>query len=151
MMKTRSKKVLSAVLVSLLMFVFALSCFAQDNERVLKTYTEDLGNGITAVVTITENSGLTRGSKTHTLSKEYYSSGTYIGNAALMASFYYDGSTARATGASGTGSGSNGWSYGGQSTGTSGNRAYLNATLSNGSRSVPVSLSLTCSPSGSIS
>ena len=149
-MKTH-KKIFSVILASLLTFVFALSCFAQDNERVLKTYTEDLGNGITAVVTITESSGLTRGSKTHTLSKEYYSSGTYIGNAALMASFYYDGSTSRATGAGGAGSGANGWSYGGQSTGTSGNRAYLNATLSNGSRSVPVSLSPTCSPSGSIS
>lgn len=150
MMKTH-KKIFSVVLASLLTFVFAFSCFAQDNERVLKTYTEDLGNGITAVVTITENYGLTRGSKTHSITKDYYSDGTYIGVAALTASFYYDGSTARATGASGTGSGSNGWSYGGQSTGTSGNRAYLNATLSNGSRSVPVSLSLTCSPSGSIS
>lgn len=149
-MKTH-KKIFSVVLASLLTFVFAFSCFAQDNERVLKTYTEDLGNGITAVVTITENYGLTRGSKTHSITKDYYSDGTYIGVAALTASFYYDGSTARATGASGTGSGSNGWSYGGQSTGTSGNRAYLNATLSNGSRSVPVSLSLTCSPSGSIS
>ena len=149
-MKTH-KKIFSVVLASLLTFVFAFSCFAQDNERVLKTYTEDLGNGITAVVTITENYGLTRGSKTHSITKDYYSDGTYIGVAALTASFYYDGSTARATGASGTGSGSNGWSYGGQSTGTSGNRAYLNATLSNGSRSVPVNLSLTCSPSGSIS
>ena len=149
-MKTH-KRLFSLGLVSLLMFIFAFSCFAQDNERVLKTYTEDLGNGITAVVTITENYGLTRGSKTHSITKDYYADGTYIGVAALTASFYYDGSTARATGASGNGSGSNGWSYGGQSTGTSGNRAYLNATLSNGSRSVPVSLSLTCSPSGSIS
>lgn len=149
-MKTH-KKILSVVLVSLLMFVFAFSCFAQENEQVIKTYTENLGNGITAVVTITETNGLTRSSKTHQISKEYYSSGTYIGVAALTASFYYDGSTARATGASGAGAGANGWSYGGQSTGTSGNRAYLNATLSNGSRSVPVSLSLTCSPSGSIS
>lgn len=149
-MKTH-KRLFSLGLVSLLMLVFAFSCFAQDNERVLKTYTEDLGNGITAVVTITENYGLTRGSKTHSITKDYYSDGTYIGVAAMTASFYYDGSTARATGASGTGSGSNGWSYGGQSTGTSGNRAYLNATLSDGSRSVPVSLSLTCSPSGSIS
>lgn len=149
-MKTH-KKLFSLVLVSLLMFVFAFSCFAQENAQVIKTYTEDLGNGITAVVTITKADGLTRSSTTHTVSKEYYSSGTYIGNAALIASFYYDGSTARATGASGAGSGANGWSYGGQSTGTSGNRAYLNATLSNGSRNVPVSLSLTCSPSGNIS
>ena len=134
-MKTH-KKILSVVLVSLLMFVFAFSCFAQENEQVIKTYTENLGNGITAVVTITETNGLTRSSKTHQI---------------LTANFYYDGSTARATGASGAGSGANGWSYGGQSTGTSGNRAYLSATLSNGSRSVPVSLSLTCSPSGSIS
>ena len=149
-MKTH-KKILSAVLVSLLMFVFAFSCFAQENERVIKTYTEDLGNGITAVVTITETDSLTRSSKTHSITKDYYSSGTYIGAAALTASFYYDGSTARATGAGGAGSGANGWSYGGQSTGTSGNHAYLNATLSNGSHDVPVSLSLTCSPSGSIS
>ncbi|WP_300367824.1 hypothetical protein [uncultured Subdoligranulum sp.] len=149
-MKTH-KKILSAVLVSLLMFVFAFSCFAQENERVIKTYTEDLGNGITAVVTITETDSLTRSSKTHSITKDYYSSGTYIGAAALTASFYYDGSTARATGAGGAGSGANGWSYGDQSTGTSGNHAYLNATLSNGSHDVPVSLSLTCSPSGSIS
>lgn len=149
-MKTH-KKLFSLVVVSLLMFVFAFSCFAQENERVIKTYTEDLGSGITAVVTITEADSLTRSSKTHSITKDYYSSGTYIGVAALTANFYYDGSTSRATGASGAGSGSNGWSYGGQSTGTSGNRAYLNATLSNGSRSVPVNLSLTCSPSGSIS
>lgn len=149
-MKTH-KKLFSLVVVSLLMFVFALSCFAQENERVIKTYTEDLGNGITAVVTITEADSLTRSTKTHSISKEYYSAGTYIGNAVLTANFYYDGSTARATGAGGAGSGANGWSYGGQSTGTSGNRAYLNATLSDGSHNVPVSLSLTCSPSGNIS
>ena len=41
-MKTH-KKILSVVLVSLLMFVFAFSCFAQENEQVIKTYTENLG------------------------------------------------------------------------------------------------------------
>ena len=116
---------------------------------MIASYTEDLGNNITVVVTITQT--VTRSTTTTTKAHDYYYDGQYIGRAALSASFYYDGSIARATGASGTGSGSNGWSYGGQSTGTSGNRAYLNATLSNGSRSVPVNLSLTCSPSGSIS
>lgn len=149
-MKT-DKKLFSLALVSLLMFVFAFSCFAQESKRVVDTYTENLGNGVTAVVTITEIDNLARSSKAHQISKEYYSGGTYIGAAILNASFTYNGSTAQATAASGAGSGSNGWSYGGQSTGTSGNRAYLNATLSNGGRRVPVNLSLTCSPSGNIS
>ena len=143
------KKALSLMLCLVLAVALAVPCFAQGNTQVVATYTEDFGNGITAVTTITQT--VTRSSLTRTKASNYYASGQYIGQASLAASFYYDGSTARATGASGTGSGANGWSYGGQSTGTSGNRAYLNATLSNGSRSVPVSLSLTCSPSGSIS
>lgn len=143
------KKTISLFLCLLMTAMLALPCFAQGNERVIATYTEDLGNGITAVTTITQT--VTRSTTSTTKAVNYYSGGQHIGQAALYGSFYYDGSTARATEAIGTGSGSNGWSYGGQSTGTSGNRAYLNATLSNGSRSVPVSLSLTCSPNGSIS
>ncbi len=143
------RKTFSLLLCLALTVALAIPCFAQDNEHVIASYTEDLGNNITVVVTITQT--VTRSTTTTTKAHDYYYDGQYIGRAALSASFYYDGSTARATEAIGTGSGSNGWSYGGQSTGTSGNRAYLNATLSNGSRSVPVSLSLTCSPSGSIS
>lgn len=143
------KKVFSLMLCFVLTVALAVPCFAQGNERVIASYTEDLGNGITSVTTITQT--VTRSTTSTTKTKDYYSSGQHIGRAALVASFYYDGSSARATLADGTGSGANGWSYGGQSTGTSGNRAYLNATLSDGSHNVPVSLSLTCSPSGNIS
>ena len=143
------KKALSFMLCLTLAVALAAPCFAQGNERVIASYSEDLGNGITAVTTITQT--VTRSTTSTTKATNYYSGGQYIGQAALYGSFYYDGSIARATGASGAGSGANGWSYGGQSTGTSGNRAYLNATISSGSHSVPVSLSLTCSPSGNIS
>lgn len=149
--KKHAKKLISFVLVSLFVFLFSFSCFAQENTRIIKTYTEDLGNGITAVVTISEVDSLTRSSKTQTLTKEYYKDGSYIGYAVLSASFSYNGSTAQATGASGAGSGANGWNYGGQNTWTSGSSAYLSATLSKGGASVPVSLSLTCSPGGSVS
>lgn len=149
--KRHAKKLISFVLVSLFVFLFSFSCFAQENTRIINTYTEDLGNGITAVVTISEVDSLTRSTTFHSISKDYYQSGSFIGTAALSASFSYNGSTAQATGASGTGSGANGWNYGGQRTWTSGSSAYLSATLSKGGASVPVSLSLTCSPSGSVS
>lgn len=143
------KNLVSLLLCFLLAAAMAVPCFAQEHTQVIATYTEDLGNGITAVTTITQT--VTRSTISRTKASNYYSSGQYIGQAALSATFSYNGSTAQATGASGTGSGANGWNYGGQRTWTSGNSAYLSATLSKGGASVPVSLSLTCSPSGSVS
>lgn len=143
------KNLVSLLLCFLLAAAMAVPCFAQEHTQVIATYTEDLGNGITAVTTITQT--VTRSTISRTKASNYYSSGQYIGQAALSASFSYNGSTAQATGASGTGSGANGWNYGGQRTWTSGSSAYLSATLSKGGASVPVSLSLTCSPSGSVS
>lgn len=143
------KNLVSLLLCFLLAAAMAVPCFAQEHTQVIATYTEDLGNGITAVTTITQT--VIRSTISRTKASNYYSSGQYIGQAALSASFSYNGSTAQATGASGTGSGANGWSYGGQRTWTSGSSAYLSATLSKGGASVPVSLSLTCSPSGSVS
>lgn len=143
------KNLVSLLLCFLLAAAIAVPCFAQEHTQVIATYTEDLGNGITAVTTITQT--VTRSTISRTKASNYYSSGQYIGQAALSATFSYNGSTAQATGASGTGSGANGWNYGGQNTWTSGSSAYLSATLSKGGTRVPVSLSLTCSPSGSVS
>lgn len=143
------KNLVSLLLCFLLAAAIAVPCFAQEHTQVIATYTEDLGNGITAVTTITQT--VTRSTISRTKASNYYSSGQYIGQAALSASFFYNGSTAQATGASGAGSGANGWNYGGQNTWTSGSSAYLSATLSKGGASVPVSLSLTCSPGGSVS
>lgn len=143
------KNLVSLLLCFLLAAAIAVPCFAQEHTQVIATYTKDLGNGITAVTTITQT--VTRSTISRTKASNYYSSGQYIGQAALSASFSYNGSTAQATEASGTGSGANGWNYGGQRTWTSGSSTYLSASLSKGGASVPVSLSLTCSPSGSVS
>ena len=94
------KNIFSLLMCFLLAIAAAVPCFAQENNQVVTTYTEDLGN---------------------------------------------------ATGADGTGTGINGWSYGGQSTWTSGNSAHLSATLSKGSVSVPVSISLSCDAHGNVS
>ena len=81
----------------------------------------------------------------------YQKQTAWPGVATLYASFYYDGSSASATAASGAGAGSNGWSYGDQKTWTSGNGAYLNATLSKNGTFIPVSLALRCDARGNVS
>lgn len=143
------KNIFSLLMCSLLAIAAAVPCFAQENNQVVTTYTEDLGNGITVVTTIAKT--VTRSATSTTKTKDYYSGGQKIGRAALYGSFSYNGSTAQATGADGTGTGINGWSYGGQSTWTSGNSAHLSATLSKGSVSVPVSISLSCDAHGNVS
>ncbi len=151
MAKTMMKRTLALVTAVLLTLAFSMTCFAAENEKTIASYTEDLGNGITAVVTITQTDSFARSTKKQTISKSYYSSGTYIGSAALAATFNYNGSTSSAVSASGSGSGANGWSYSGQSTRTSGKTAYLTASLKNGSKTVGVSLSLTCDANGNVS
>lgn len=145
------KRFIALLSVSMFMALFSLSCFAQENSSAKIIHTEDLGNGFTAVVTLSETNGMTRSSKTHSITKEYYKDGTYIGAATLYASFYYDGSSSSATAASGAGAGSNGWSYSSQSVWTSGNNAYLNATLSKNGTFIPVSLTLRCDAHGNVS
>ena len=95
------KRFIALLSVSMFMALFSLSCFAQENSSAKMIYTEDLGNGFTAVVTLSETNGMARSSKTHSVTKEYYKDGTYIGAATLYASFHYDGSSSSATAASG--------------------------------------------------
>ena len=73
------KRVIALLSVSMFMALFSLSCFAQENSSAKKIYTEDLGDGITAVVTLSETNGMARSSKTYNVTKEYYKDGTYIG------------------------------------------------------------------------
>ena len=123
------KRFIALLSVSMFMALFSLSCFAQENSSAKIIHTEDLGNGFTAVVTLSETNGMTRSSKTHSITKEYYKDGTYIGAATLYASFYYSS----------------------QSVWTSGNNAYLNATLSKNGTFIPVSLALRCDAHGNVS
>ena len=143
------KNIFSILMCFLLATAIAVPCFAQENNQVITTYTEDLGNGITVVTTITK--AVTRSTTSTTKTKDYYSGGQQIGRAALYGSFSYNGSTAQATSAGGTGTGTNGWNFGSQSTWTSGNSAHLSATLTKGGTSVPVSISLSCDAHGNVS
>lgn len=153
----RIRTALCAVLCSVLT---AMPAFAtgEDNSPTAAASTtvwtkasEIMQDGVTVVVTLSETNGIARSSRTHSVTKEYYKDGAYIGAATLYASFYYDGSSSSATAASGAGAGSNGWSYSGQSVWTSGNSAYLNATLSRNGTFIPVSLSLCCDAYGNVS
>ena len=48
------KNIFSILMCFLLATAIAVPCFAQENNQVITTYTEDLGNGITVVTTITK-------------------------------------------------------------------------------------------------
>lgn len=150
-MKNKLIKVLaSALLCVTLTMIAAFSCSAQESKTV--TYTEDLGNGFTAVVTITDKTTVwARGMGSRSISKDYYHDGSFIGAAVLYGQFNYNGSSSSAISARGSGSGANGWTYSGQKVWTSGNGAYLNATLSKNGTYVPVSLSLHCDANGNVS
>ena len=101
------KKILTMICVTVMVFALALPCFAESSTKIISTYTENLGNGISAVVTIEETTVQGRTAKTYSKSENYYSGGTYIGRAVLAATFSYNGLTSSATGASGSGIGSN--------------------------------------------
>ena len=142
--KHMKKKFITMVCIAVMVFALALPCFAENDAKIISTYTEDMGNGISAVVTIEEITARGRTSKTYSKSESYYNGGAYIGRATLTATFSYNGLTSSATSASGCGISSNGWSYGGQRTWTSGKNAYLSAVLSSGGGNVGVNISLSC-------
>ena len=144
----KTKKI-SAILCAAIMLVSLLTpaMAAEKEEKVI-----DLGDGFYVVETITilpstRAGGSVKGSKDATL----YQGSTLIGKATLIATFDISGSTAKATEAGITGTGSNGWSYTRGSTRRSGNTAYGTAYFSNGSTEKRLDISLSCSPSGSLS
>lgn len=112
----------------------------------------DLGDGFYVVETITQypltRSGETaRGSKTASL----YQGSALVGTATLAASFDISGSAAKATTAGISGTGANGWTYARGTTRCSGNTAYGTAFFKSGSTEKPLSISLSCSPDGTVS
>ena len=44
------KKILTMICVTVMVFALALPCFAESSTKIISTYTENLGNGISAVV-----------------------------------------------------------------------------------------------------
>lgn len=112
----------------------------------------DLGDGFYMVETVEylpapRAGNLVVGQKNATV----YNGSTVIGTATLKASFDISGAVARATAATITGTGQNGWSYDHGTTSLSGNKAYGTAYFKSGSTTKSLTLTLTCSPDGTIS
>ena len=146
------KKFLAIVLSLVVVFSLAVPCFANGYEaEIVSVTSEVLDNGVVCTTTIYEYPSAARAStRKGSAQQKYTYDGKTIAYVYLNATFTYNGSTATATSASGEHSVASGWSYSGQSTWCSGATAHLTATVS-GPVSFPVSLSLTCSPSGTLS
>lgn len=146
------KKVMPLFLCLVMMFAFPFGVLADGwGKETSATYVTYLEDDITVVTTVSWSETTARATRYGTASSNYYSGGTYIGNVVLYGNFYYDGTTSYVVNTGGSASTASGWTYSGQSTWGSGRTAYLQASLSNGSKTVPVSLSLTCDANGNLS
>lgn len=145
-MKIKRIPIILCIMVLLSMLTVSASA-VEPGERVL-----DLGDGFYMVETITQYSvarsgDVVAGNKTG----KVYQGSTLVGTATLSAAFDTSGSTAKAITASITGTGSNGWSYDHGTTSLSGNRASGTAYFKNGGIQKSLTLTLTCSPNGTLS
>ena len=77
--------------------------------------------------------------------------GSVVAEATLTATFGYDGSSAWVGNASGSHTTYSGWSYSGEKISKVGSTATLTASVSKSGVVKSISVSMTCSPSGSIS
>lgn len=158
-MKIRIKYICSLSLVILLLFS---TCFITESEALSinnnSQYTiEDLGNGFTAEskLVITDTSPLysifsTTASKSASVIRTVKKDGAKIATITFTSVFQYNGSSVSITSTSYSKSLASGWTYNNHSIITSGGTATLNAVLKKLPYSVPVNISLTCSPSGVI-
>lgn len=146
------KKILISLLACLVFCGVTVPCYAENvTNQPVATYTETVAEGVTCETTIYVDDVMTRASaRGGSINKDYYYKGERIASVVLNVSFTYDGSSATATGTSSDHAVASGWSYSGESVWRSGATAYLTATIS-GPVTFPVSLSLTCSPTGVLS
>lgn len=147
------RKMLAVVLSVLLLTGFSLPCFAEGvpSQRVVSTSTRQTEDGFTIVTTIEVGLLSTRSVRGGSITEQYYYDGQEIGTMILMGTFYYDGSTARATGASKSYSTASGWSYSGGDARASGASVSVSGSFVSGAKRCAVDMSLTCSPSGALS
>lgn len=103
---------------------------------------------VTVIHSLTSRSGSKSADKTQTVKF----SGKTIGEVTLSATFGYDGKTAWVSSASGSHTTYDKWSYGSEDITKSGGTAKLTATLSHIlHRDVPLTITITCSPTGQVS
>lgn len=138
-----------------LLFAFALMCFPVTtyaaNEDTVDTYRyeEDLGNGFTAETVLVMNPARSeRGAYKQKIIKH---DGRQIASVTLDAIFYYNGSTSRVVSYKYEKDMSFGWLYTRHNIVTSGGRVTLTADLVSAIGTVPISISMYCTPAGVIS
>lgn len=142
-----------------LIFTMALPAGAADevacetSEIVCETSTITYVDGDFEIEeTLTVYSAARSNSKPASKSQSIKHNGVVVADVTFNATFGYDGSSAWVISASGSHTTYDGWSYSGERISKSGGTATLTATVSKlGYRNIPVSISMTCSPSGSIS
>lgn len=146
------KKFLISLLACLVFCGVTVPCYAETaTNQPVASYIETVAEGVTCVTTIYEGNTMTRSATQQGyVNKDYYYEKERIATVVLNAVFSYDGSTATLVTAGADHSVASGWTYSGQSIWGTGATAHLSATVS-GPVTFPVSLSLTCSPTGVLS
>ena len=115
-------------------------------------YLDDCGEVEIETVTIVHDSVTRSSTKSVEKTQTVKVNGTVVATITLKATFGYDGSSAWMVSASTTKSTSGGWSYGGQSIVKNGGTVTLTAKLTKDKNDdIPISISMTCSPTGAIS
>ena len=139
------KKKISALMGAFLLVSCAiLPASAVEMKQNVQVFYMDSGNIQVETVLIIHDSQMLAHSKSADIKRTYKSDGKVIAEVTLSATFGYDGEDAWVISADG--------SHGSEQISDSGNRARLTARLSHsGDSPIPVSLSLSCTPSGQIS
>ncbi|MCI8415589.1 MAG: hypothetical protein HFF00_08180 [Ruminiclostridium sp.] len=151
-MTTRFKSSAIILLFSFMMTLLPVSAYAvEENETETYTYVEDLGNDFTVKTTLTIAPEQARtSSKRATKIQVIEHRDREIATVKLIATFSYDGTTARVTSTSYEKDTALGWLYARHNITTSGGRATLTADLISAIGTVPINITIRCTPAGVI-
>lgn len=153
-MKRQSKIGSIVLLFALILSLFpAPAAFAvSDADVETYTFTEDLGNDYSVETTVVVHPTQVRSSsKSATATSVFKHAEREIATVSFSASFSYNGSTSSVTSTSYTKKTSIGWVYTRHNISTSGGRATLTADLVSLIGTVPISITIYCSPTGALS
>ena len=154
-MRWQSKIGSIVLLLALMLSLFpASAAFAtSDADAETYTFTEDLGNDYLIESTVFVYPTQVRGASSTrvTVNSVIKHADKEIANISFVAAFSYNGSTSSVTSTSYTKDTSIGWVYTHHNISTTGGRARLTADLVSLLGTVPISITIYCSPSGEIS
>lgn len=145
----------SSLFLAIVLIVSMMTTAAQATSTIYQeteTIHTEIGDFEIETTTIIYPSAVRSSSRNAERIREIKSGGALIAKVTLSASFGYDGKTAWVSSASGSHTTYDKWSYGSEDITKSGGTAKLTATLSHiPHRDVPLTITITCSPTGQIS